>query len=128
MWENKEIEIPSINNIMVIIEALGLSLRSVPFDHFHITKNENVPTQRSDRVSERFSLYEMPTASSVKTFCGKVYQIKGFVGVETKSGEVKHVTDLYYSTRSVAKEEKLIAKRKNKTDELTKLKKEKKIN
>lgn len=131
MWENKEVEIPSLNNILIILRALNLSFKSVPFDHFKIIekgKDESY-LQRSDNLSERFSLYELPDkANSIKTFCGKTYKVKGFVGVETDTGEVKNIADLYYDVRSVVDcEDNLTAKRKNKSDELTKLKKKKKV-
>lgn len=132
MWENKEVEMPSLSNVLTILKALNLNLQSVPFDHFKITEKEKIENesylQRSDILSERFSLYELPDkAKSVKTFCGKTFQVKGFVGVETTTGEVRHITDLYYDVRSVVDDDyTLSAKRKNKNDELRKIKKKKK--
>lgn len=130
MWERKDIAIPSIQNILIITDALGLSLRSVPFDHFNLevkkTSNKNKGRERI-KVKERFGLYDLPSASSVRTFDGKTYQLKGFIGVETKTGEVKHITDLYYNVRSVVKDSKFLAKRKNENEELIRVKGLKKI-
>ena len=72
-------------------------------------------------VMERLSLYQLPNADSIKTFDGKTYELKGFLGIEVTSGEVQHVSDLYYRTRSVVKDKKLVAKRKNVEDELKKV-------
>lgn len=131
MWEKRVVEIPSLNNVLEIIKALDISINSVPFNHFKITGNKESVTyfQRGDILTERFSLYDLPSkANSVKTFCGKTYEVKGFVGVETKTGEVKHITDLYYDVRSVVDDSSLLtAKRKNKDDELRKVKKKKRI-
>lgn len=129
MWENREVEIPSLNNILKIIKALNMSLNSVPFNHFKITTKKESYFQRGDDLTERFSLYEVPSkADTVKTFCGKIYKVKGFLCVETTTGEVKHITDLYYDVRSVVDEKSMLtAKRKNKEDELRKLKKAKRV-
>lgn len=129
-WENKSVDIPSINNIMKVVKALDLSLQSVPFEHFYFAeKGDNDSYVLRSDILERFGLYELPNkAKSVKTFCGKTYEVKGFVGVESETGEIKNIADLYYNVRSVMdKDNMLSAKRKNKNDELTKLKKRKKI-
>ena len=120
MWERKEIVIPSIQNILTVTEALDIPLQSVPWDHLVLHEEDN-------EMKERFGLYELPTASSVKTFEGKTYDLKGFVGIEKDSGEVKHITDLYYRAKTVASESKLLAKREKKNQELFKLKNEKKL-
>lgn len=72
-------------------------------------------------MAERFYLYELASASSLKTFEGKTYELKGAVGVEKESGEVRHIADLYYRTRSVISDKQLLAKRKNAHDELLKV-------
>nr|WP_328822953.1 hypothetical protein [Planococcus soli] len=69
-------------------------------------------------MTERFHLYDLATASSLKTFEGKTYELKGAVGVEKDSGEVRHIADLYYRTRSVISDKRLLAKRKNAHEEL----------
>ncbi|ANU28585.1 hypothetical protein I858_016520 (plasmid) [Planococcus versutus] len=72
-------------------------------------------------MAERFYLYDLASASSLKTFEGKTYELKGAVGVEKESGDVRHITDLYYRTRSVISEKRLLAKRKNQHDDLMKI-------
>lgn len=126
MWERREIIIPSIQNILTVTESLGIPLQSVPWDHLVLQEEEN--EMRCGDMKERFSLYELPTASSVKTFEGKTYELKGFVGIEKKTGEVKHITDLYYRAKTVVSESKLLAKRKKENQELLKIKNEKKLN
>lgn len=129
-WENKEIEIPSLNNILIILEALELNFNAVPFNHFKLEKDKvSTLPNGSDKLPKRFSLYDLPKeAESVKTFCGKTYKVKGFLGVETTTGELKHITDLYYDVRSIIDDEKkLTAKRKNKQDELVRVKRKKKV-
>ena len=71
---------------------------------------------------ERMSLYELPTNDSLRTFEGRTYELKGFVGVEKDSGEVEQVTNLYYRARTVVKNNQVTAKRKNESDELKKIK------
>ena len=93
MWERKEVVIPSIQNILTVAEALDIPLQNIPWDHLMLQEEEN--KERCGEMKERFGLYELPTASSVKTFEGKTYDLKGFVGIEKDSGEVKHITDLY---------------------------------
>lgn len=127
MWERKEIAIPSIRNILLIVEALDLTLRSVPFDHFDLSLGKNRVEKGSVEMKERFSLYELPTASSLRTFEGEIYELKGFVGIERTSGEVKHITDLYYNTKTVARENEFLAKRKSIDDELIKVKGHKRL-
>lgn len=120
MWERKEIIIPSIQNILTITESLEIPLQSIPWDHLVLQEDED--EMRCGEMKERFGLYELPAASSVKTFEGKTYDLKGFIGIETKTGEVKHITDLYYSAKTVVSESKLLAKRKKENQELIKLK------
>ncbi|MFO7317164.1 MAG: hypothetical protein C0P75_008920 [Bacilli bacterium] len=71
---------------------------------------------------ERMSLYELPANDSIRTFEGKTYELKGFVGIEKETGEIEKVTELYYRARTVVKNNHVIAKRKNETDELKKVK------
>jgi len=44
------------------------------------------------------------------------------VGIEKETGEIEKVTELYYRARTVVKNNHVIAKRKNETDELKKVK------
>lgn len=125
MWERKEIIIPSIQNIITVTESLNISLQSVPWDHFTLEEENEA---RCVEMKKRFSLYELPSACSVKTFEGKTYDLKGFVGIEKHTGEVKHITDLYYRAKTVVSESKLLAKRRKENEELIKEKREKKLN
>lgn len=78
-------------------------------------------------MAERFCLYDLASASSVKTFEGKIYRLKGYLGIEQDSGEVRYISDLYYRTRSVVSDKQLLAKRKRPEDELLKVKGFKKV-
>lgn len=130
MWERKDIKIPSVQNILIIVEALNVSLRSVPFDHFilNVSNEKNKKDGKGrDIVKERFSLYELTNASSLKTFKGETYNLKGFIGIEQDTGEVRNITELYYNARTVAKKDEFLAKRKKETDELVKVKGYRKI-
>lgn len=125
MWEKGRNENPSAQNVKLLAESLGISMNHFPWDYV-IFKEKNAET-RCNRMKERFRLYELPAASSLKTFEGKVYQLKGCVGVETVTGEVRHISDLYYRTRSVVAEKQLLAKRKTPDEELIKIKGVKKV-
>lgn len=130
MWERREIAVPSIQNVLIIVKAFNLTLRSVPFDHFNLSLEKTgnkIVYKGCEKVKERFSLYELTTATSLKTFEGKTYELKGFVGVEQSTGEVKHITDLYYNARTVARESEFLAKRKKENDELMKVKGHKRL-
>lgn len=82
---------------------------------------------RCNLMAERFYLYDLASASSLKTFEGKTYEIKGAIAVEKDSGEVRHIADLYYRTRSVIFNKRLLAKRKNAHDELLRVNGVKKV-
>lgn len=124
-WERKEILTPSIKNIWIISNALNVPLSDIPWNYLNLGFSEE--KTGGCVVKEKFSLYELPTASSVKTFDGKIYELKGFVGVERETGEIKHITDLYYRTRTVVADSKILAKRKKQDEDLVKVKREKKI-
>ena len=121
-WENNKVAPPS-DILDQLLYSLDLKRREMPDSIFFKKRNES----KGDLTMERMSLYELPTHDSVKTFEGKTYKLNGFVGVETSSGEVKAVTDLYYRTKTVVTENKVIAKRKNEYQELKKMKNAKKI-
>ena len=122
-WENNKVA-PPANVLDQLLDLLDLKRREMPDSIFFKKRNES----KGDYIMEKMSLYELPTHDSVKTFEGKTYKLNGFVGVETSSGEVEPVTELYYRTRTVVSENKVIAKRKNEEDELKKIKNAKKIN
>lgn len=70
---------------------------------------------------QRLAFYDISScAQSVKTFDGKVYQLKGAVAVESTTGHIERVAEIYYRVRSVMDEKRnIIAKRRNHNDELT---------
>ncbi len=123
-WENNK-TIPSIRNIAVIAHSLQMSLSNIPWDY--IDFGVSFEKEEPQCLRERFSLYDLPQADSLKTFDGKVYELKGFVGIERDSGQVEHVTNLYYRTRTVVSNSMILAKRKNVEDELMVVKRKKKV-
>ncbi|RKD26517.1 hypothetical protein BEP19_16770 [Ammoniphilus oxalaticus] len=72
-------------------------------------------------MGQRFRLYDLPRANSVKTFEGEVYRVVGSIGIEKESGEVRHITDLYYRAKTVVSQTKIVAKRKHAEEELKKI-------
>jgi transcriptional regulator with XRE-family HTH domain len=113
-WENNK-SLPSILDLYKFSSLIGLcSLAEIPFEKLDFNKG--------DVVMERMSLYELPTNDSIRTFEGRTYELKGFLGVEKDSGEVEQVTNLYYRARTVVKNNQVTAKRKNESDELKKIK------
>ncbi|WP_298830091.1 helix-turn-helix transcriptional regulator [uncultured Planococcus sp.] len=125
MWEQRKNENPSAQNVRLLVESLGMSMQNFPWEHVRF-KDKNTEA-RCNQMAERFYLYDLASASSLRTFEGKTYELKGAVGVEKESGEVRHITDLYYRTRSVISDKRLLAKRKNAEDELQKVKGIKKV-
>ncbi|MGM9988814.1 MAG: helix-turn-helix domain-containing protein [Bacillaceae bacterium] len=135
--------IPSVRNIALIAQSLKIPMSSIPWDYIDFgiePKDENELNVRmwdyteleqkagSDtNVNERYGLYELPSADTIRTFEGKIYEVKGFVGIEKDSGEMEHITDLYYRTKTVVSNNCVLAKRKKSDDELTRLKKPKKV-
>lgn len=117
MWESKEILTPSIRNIWTITNALGIPLSNVPWNYLDLGfKDED--ESRCGIVKERFRLYDLPNANSVRTFEGKTYDLIGSVGIEKDSGEIEHVTDLYYRAKTVVSDSKILARRKTVDEEL----------
>lgn len=127
MWESGEIRTPSLRNIWTIAKSLGIPLSNVPWDYLDFGFDNDVGETRCNGVKERFSLYDLPKATSLRTFEGETYELKGFIGIEKESGEVRHITDLYYRTRTVVSDSKLLAKRKGENSELIKTKVRKKV-
>ncbi len=119
MWERREILTPSLRNIWTIAQSLGIPLSNIPWDYLDFGF-DNEQESRCNGVKERFSLYDLPKATSLRTFDGETYELKGFIGIEKESGEVKHITDLYYRTRTVVSDSKVLAKRKGEDSELVK--------
>lgn len=114
MWESREVLTPSIHNIWSITNALGIPLSNVPWDYLDFNENE----KGCVIVKERFRLYDLPNANSVRTFEGNTYDLIGSVGIEKATGEVRHVTDLYYRAKTVVSDSKILARRKNEDAEL----------
>ncbi|MBF6633862.1 MAG: helix-turn-helix transcriptional regulator [Planococcus sp. (in: Bacteria)] len=119
MWEQRKNENPTAQNVRLLVESLGISMNNFPWEHV-LFKDKNTEA-RCNEMADRFYLYELASASSLKTFEGKVYELKGAVGVEKESGEVRHIADLYYRTRSVISDKRLLAKRKNAHEELVRV-------
>jgi len=124
-YEREEIKEPSLKNIIMIASALNISIAEIPWSDMVFTLEKKMG--RGNLKKKKFGLYELPTADSVKTFEGKVYELKGFIGIENDTGEIKHVTDLYYQTRTVVSNSKVLAKRKNKSEDLLKVEHERKV-
>lgn len=55
-------------------------------------------------------------ANMVKTFDGRIWKVKGLVGINNQTGERQHLAELYYNI-SLIKDDKLrtIAKRKKRS-------------
>lgn len=124
-YERNEIKDPSIKNLFAIAKALKIPFGEIPWG---ILEQETQKETGSGSLGkERFSLYELPTADSIRTFEGKTYDMKGFIGIETETGEVEHVTDLYYRTKTVVSGNVVLAKRKNANDELVRVTNRKKL-
>lgn len=119
-WENDS-SVPSVLELHDILRIYKLNLSDVPF-------NKMLIGERGENTMERLSLYELPNCDSLKTFDGKTFTLKGFVGIETKTGEIEEVTQLYYRTKTVVKNNLLTAKRKNENSELKKVTKKITIN
>ncbi|MGG3801901.1 hypothetical protein ABET39_22900 [Metabacillus fastidiosus] len=70
---------------------------------------------------KRLPVYALSSSigNSVKTFDGKMYLLKGAIAVESNTGEIKRVADIYYRVRSIVDEKhNVVAKRKHEHDEL----------
>ena len=119
MWEQRKNENPSAQSVRLLVESLGISMNNFPWEHI-LFKDKNTEA-RCNQMAERFYLYDLASASSLKTFEGKTYELKGAVGIEKDSGEVRHIADLYYRTRSVISDKRLLAKRKNAHEELVRV-------
>lgn len=70
----------------------------------------------------RVSFYELPVIAdggTVKTFSRKIYRIRGLIAQDIQTNEVKKLSSIYYEIRTVQnKFKKVVAKRRNPTDEL----------
>lgn len=124
-YEREEIKEPSLKNIFIIATALNISISDIPWADMIFTLEKKMGS--GNLKKKKFGLYELPTADSVKTFEGKIYELKGFLGIESDTGDIKHVTDLYYQTRTVISNSKVLAKRKNKSEDLLKVSHERKV-
>ncbi|MFS0788852.1 hypothetical protein ABC345_21040 [Shouchella sp. 1P09AA] len=69
--------------------------------------------RRVDHVELAYRAY------SIRTFDNRFYVLKGTYAIDEENGDVTKVADLYYRVRSAQnRDHKLIAKRKNRSDEL----------
>jgi transcriptional regulator with XRE-family HTH domain len=125
MWEQGKNENPSAQSVKLLVESLGISMNNFPWDYI-IFKDQNTEA-RCNQMAERFCLYDLASASSLKTFEGKTYELRGSVGIEKETGDVRHISDLYYRTRSVVSDKRLLAKRKSANDELLRVRGIKKV-
>lgn len=116
MLESKGSVTPSVRSMWIITKGLGIPLSELPWDCLDFEWKEEEPG--GEHVKERFGLYDLPHAHSVKTFEGKIYNLIGAVGIETESGEVRHITDLYYAAKTVVARSTVLAKRKTVDEEL----------
>ncbi|MDR4987081.1 hypothetical protein CN491_26015 [Bacillus cereus] len=74
---------------------------------------------------QRLTFYDIAAsqAHSIKTFDGKTYELKGSMAIESTTGNIEKVAQIYYQVRSVRDEhQNLIAKRKHKQAELVAVK------
>lgn len=71
---------------------------------------------------DRVPFYELPVIAdggTVKTFSRKIYRIRGLIAQDIQTNEVKKLSSIYYEIRTVQnKFKKVVAKRRNPTDEL----------
>jgi transcriptional regulator with XRE-family HTH domain len=123
-YERQEIKEPSLKNIFALSKALDISFKDFPWD---IICSELEKTGDGNLGKEKFGLYDLPTADSVRTFEGKTYNLVGFIGIECDTGDTQHVTDLYYRTRTVVADSRVLAKRKNINEDLIRVKKGKRV-
>lgn len=72
--------------------------------------------------SSYVAFYDIPylaNGGDLKTFDGKIYEIKGTVARDIETNEVIKLSSVYYSIRTVKnKKRQTVAKRKNRDDEL----------
>lgn len=108
-YEQNKIKDINISKLVVLGKILGFTPKDLPWDLLDLDTTE----------SERIGVYELPTtADSVRLFNGKTYQLEGVLGVETDTGAVKNISEIYYQVRSAASKGSLVAKRKHPYDEL----------
>lgn len=68
------------------------------------------------RVSQVDLCYK---ANFIKTFDNEIYELKGTLAVDKKTGDVTRVADIYYRVRTAVNDYKnIVAKRKRIDDEL----------
>lgn len=108
-WERDKLK-PNLDQLIVLLDFFDLSLEDVPAKF--------LKKKGADRM-KRVSVHELAVvADSVRTFGGQEYQLKGTLAF-SDNGEVEKAVNIYYSARTVVKDNKVVAKRKNKEDELT---------
>lgn len=118
-WERKRFIPPTFDKVLILAKSFGVRLCDVPWDHISLVKvDEDEKEEGCSGMNYRFGLYDLPKATSVKTFSGNIYEIKGFIGIDQDTGEAKPISDIYYRAKTVAYDSGVIAKRKGQDDEL----------
>lgn len=66
------------------------------------------------KAKEELAFYHIATvADTVKTFDGRIWKVKGIVGVHDETGTREHLAELFYQISTIKNTEKrTIAKRK----------------
>jgi transcriptional regulator with XRE-family HTH domain len=108
-YEQNKIKDINISKLVVLGKILGFTPKGLPWELLDLDATE----------SERIGIYELPTtADSVRLFNGSTFRLEGVLGIETDTGAVKKISEIYYQVRSAASEGSLVAKRKHPHDEL----------
>lgn len=72
---------------------------------------------------DRLNYFDLKDAKRLRTFDKEDYILKGTIAVNVDNGDVEKLADVYYRVRTVVGENRqIIAKRKNKLDELKRVK------
>lgn len=81
LWERNKI-IPSVTQLATIAKSFGLSLKEIPYEEF-----ENLDREGSE-VKFDFTNLNFNN-NNFETPDGKKFQLKGVIGVDVTSGELK---------------------------------------
>lgn len=103
--------------------------RNCPIDRFRSTRTkkaeaESVIKMEVSRKQESLKVpfYELPLIANhgtIRTFQRRIYEIKGIVVKDVATGKLERLQNIYYEIRTVKnKKGRVVAKRKNPTDEL----------
>lgn len=107
--QNKTKDI-NISKLVILGNILGFTPKDLPWELIEFDSLDS---------TNRIGIYDLPNeADNVRLFNGKTFKLEGVLGVETKTGEIKKVSEIYYQVRSAVSEGALVAKRKHPHDEL----------